>query len=46
MNHFREECETKHIAFLYVSDDMEWGRTQLKNIAKKHKDLHFVGKYG
>ena len=41
MNHFREECDTEKIAFLFVSDDMEWGRKNLKN---KHKDLFFVGK--
>ena len=45
MDHFREECDTEKIAFLYVSDDMEWGRQELKGIQKKHKDLFFVGKY-
>ena len=44
MEHFREECTTKAIAFLYISDDMEWGRTQLKNVKKKYKDLFFIGK--
>ncbi len=31
---FREEYE--NVVFLYVSDDMEWGRKNLKN---KHGDL-------
>ena len=39
MEHFREEFDP--VAFLYVSDDPEWGRKNLKN---KHKDLFFVGK--
>jgi hypothetical protein len=28
------------VAFLYISDDMEWGR---KNVKNNHNDLHFVG---
>ena len=35
---FREDYE--NIAFLFISDDMEWGR---KNIKDKHNDLFFVG---
>ena len=40
---FREDLEDEDtaLAFLYVSDDMEWGRKNLKN--KGHKDLFFVG---
>ena len=45
MDHFREECDTEKIAFLYVSDDMEWGQKQLKSVQKKHQDLFFVGKH-
>ena len=44
MNYFREERETEKIAFLYVSDDMEWGKTELKKLQKKHKDIYFEGK--
>lgn len=44
MEHFREECDTEKIAFLYVSDDMEWGKTNLKSVQKKYQDLFFVGK--
>ena len=40
MDYFREDNEDGHTVFLYVSDDMEWGR---KNIRDKHKDLYFVG---
>ena len=43
MKHFREECETEKIAFLYVSDDMDWGKTELAKVQKKHKDIFFVG---
>jgi len=39
MDYFREENEPKKVAFLYVSDDMEWGKKNLK----KCKDLFFVG---
>ena len=39
MEHFREEYDP--VAFLYVSDDPDWGKKNLKN---KHKDLFFVGK--
>ena len=39
MDYFREEYNP--VAFLYVSDDMAWGKKNLKN---KHKDLFFVGK--
>ena len=28
------------VAFLYVSDDMKWGRANIKD---KHNDLYFVG---
>ena len=44
MEHFREESTTKAIAFLYISDDMEWGRTHLKSVKKKYNDLFFIGK--
>ena len=44
MNYFREERETEKIAFLYVSDDMEWGKTELQKLQKKHKDIYFEGK--
>ena len=43
MNHFREECDTEKIAFLFVSDDMEWGKTELQKLQKKHKDIFFEG---
>ena len=39
MNVFREEFE--NVAFMYVSDDMEWGRKNLKN--DNNGDLFFVG---
>lgn len=39
MDYFREEHE--HPVFFYVSDDMEWGR---KNVRDRHGDLFFVGK--
>ena len=29
------------MAFLYVSDDMDWGRKNIKS--KGHKDVFFVG---
>ena len=38
MDHFREEFDNL-VAFLYISDDMAWGR---KNIKNKHKDLFFA----
>jgi len=38
MEYFREEYAPKKAAFLYVSDDMTWGRKNLKA-----KDLFFVG---
>ena len=38
MDYFREEHE--NVIFLYVSDDMEWGKKNLKN---KEKDLFFIG---
>jgi hypothetical protein len=38
MEYFREEYE--NVAFLYVSDDMKWGKSNIKN---KKKDLFFVG---
>ena len=38
MEHFREEYDNQ-VAFLYISDDMAWGK---KNIKNKHKDLFFV----
>ena len=44
MEHFRDECETEKIAFLYVSDDMEWGKQELAKVQKKHQDIFFVGK--
>ena len=44
MNHFREEKETEKIAFLYVSDDMDWALRELTKVQKKYKDLFFVGK--
>ena len=43
MSYYREENEKEKIAFLYVSDDMDWGKSNLKS--KKHKDVFFVGKY-
>ena len=45
MNYFREECETEKIAFLYVSDDMEWGKNELQKLQKKHKDIFFEGNF-
>ena len=44
MEHFRDECETEKIAFLYVSDDMEWGKQELAKVQKKHQDIFFDGK--
>ena len=44
MNRFREEKETEKIAFLYVSDDMDWALRELTKVQKKYKDLFFVGK--
>jgi hypothetical protein len=38
MDEFREDYD--HPVFLYVSDDMEWGR---ENLANDHGDLFFVG---
>ena len=38
MEHFREEYDP--VVFIYISDDMAWGRKNLKN---KHKDLFFIG---
>ena len=38
MESYREDYDP--VAFLYVSDDMAWGKKLLKN---KHKDLFFVG---
>ena len=35
-----EADENSQVAFLYVSDDMKWGR---HNIKDKHDDLYFVG---
>ncbi len=35
------EDEDTALAFLYVSDDMEWGRKNIKS--KGHKDIFFVG---
>ena len=42
---FREDLEDEDtaLAFLYVSDDMEWGRKNIKT--KGHKDLFFVGEW-
>lgn len=39
MEYFREEYNP--VAFLYVSDDCQWGKKNLKN---KHNDLFFVSK--
>ena len=43
MDYFREDLEDDGtaLAFLYVSDDMDWGRKNIKH--KGHKDLFFVG---
>lgn len=38
MDHFREEYN--HVAFLWVSDDMDWAKTNIKD---RHRDLHFLG---
>ncbi len=38
MDEFRDSYD--NVAFLYVSDDMKWGR---KNIKDKENDLYFVG---
>jgi hypothetical protein len=42
MKHFREENENPKIAFLYISDDMEWGKNQFQG-KKKYKNVFFVG---
>jgi hypothetical protein len=44
INDRREDLEDEDtaLAFLYVSDDMEWGRKNIKS--KGHKDIFFVGK--
>eukprot|EP00095_Tigriopus_kingsejongensis_P010181 maker-scaffold105_size367834-snap-gene-1.19 protein:Tk10181 transcript:maker-scaffold105_size367834-snap-gene-1.19-mRNA-1 annotation:"galactoside 2-alpha-l-fucosyltransferase 2" len=39
MEYFREEYD--RVIFFFVSDDMEWGKQNIKN---KHKDIYFVGK--
>ena len=39
MEDMRESYD--NVAFLYVSDDMKWGR---KNLKDKENDLYFVGK--
>lgn len=39
MDYFRDEHDGNTV-FFYVSDDMDWGR---KNIRNKNKDLYFVG---
>ena len=41
MEYFREEYD--HPAFVYVSDDMEWGEKELGDLADKHGDLFLVG---
>ena len=41
MDYFREDNDGDTV-FFYVSDDMEWGR---KNLRDKHRDLYFVGKW-
>lgn len=43
MEYFREELDDddSKTAFLYVSDDMDWGR---KNVRNRHKDLFFAGR--
>ena len=45
-DYFRSEAEDqgKVAAFLYVSDDMQWGRDNLGK-KKKNGDFFFVGKY-
>lgn len=43
MEYFRDDKETEFIAFLYVSDDMQWGLENLAKVKKKYKDLFFVG---
>lgn len=40
MEYFREDND--HTVFFYVSDDMPWGRQNIKN---KEKDLFFVGQF-
>ncbi|XP_040575623.1 galactoside 2-alpha-L-fucosyltransferase Sec1 [Lepeophtheirus salmonis] len=41
MEYFREDLEGEaRPVFIYVSDDMDWGRERLGN----EKDIHFVGK--
>ena len=39
MDYFREEYG--QVVFLWVSDDMEWAK---KNIKNKDRDIYFVGK--
>ena len=39
MEEMRESYD--NVAFLYVSDNMKWGRANIKD---KHNDLYFVGK--
>ena len=36
-------CSYFQVIFLFVSDDMDWGRQNLKN-KQTNKDLFFVGK--
>ena len=33
----------KNVIFLYVSDDLQWGKTTLEARNLKHGDLYFVG---
>jgi hypothetical protein len=42
MDYFRGEYEDT--VFFYVSDDMDWGRKNLKKKKKREKDLYFVGR--
>merc|ERR1719245_2181104 len=32
------------VAFIFVSDDMDWGRSKLSDDAAAAKDIYFVGK--
>ena len=41
MDYFRQEYQ--QVAFLWVSDDMQWAKTNIKD---KHRDLYFVGTFG
>lgn len=41
MEYYREEYD--HPAFLYVSDEMEWGAVNLKELAERDGDIFFVG---